>query len=184
MTRVKLPQDAEGHKSGETVDIDASRAKWLVTEGYASTAADADGVHATSVPAQHDPRLAENREDPDPTLREQMAAGLGLPGSGEHDEAEVTPVPTLAYPDPIERSNGKGDQAKGNAGKDVLERKAVATDAEEQAVELNPELAAEATAEGDKVEASSEKVEDAKEGAETTEEAAEAADKVVKRRRS
>jgi len=182
--RVKLHQEAEGRKPGETVDVPEERAKWLVAEGYASTTADADGVHATSVPAQHDPRLAANREEPDATLHEQMADGLGMPGSGEHDESEITPTPTLAYPDPIERTNGKGDPEKGDAGKEVLERKAVATDAEEQAVEENPELAAKATKAGDKVEASSQKVEEAKADADTTEEAAKAAETATKRRRS
>lgn len=182
--RVKLHQEAEGRKPGETVDVPEERAKWLVAQGYASTAADADGVHATSVPAQHDPTLAANREEPDPSLAKQMAAGLGMPGSGEENPNEITPKPALAYPDPVERTNGQGDPEKGEAGKAVLERKAAATDAEEQAVEENPELVERAQKANDKVEASSQKVEEAKADATTTEEAAAAAEKVVKRRRS
>src|SRR5689334_12237033 len=133
--RVKITQDVAGHKSGESVDVDDSYGKWLVAEGYASTSADSDGVHATSVPAQHDPRLAENREEPDRPLRERMANGLGMPGSEEPDDREITPTPTLANPMPAEKFNGKGDPGKGEKGKQALERQSLSTDAEEQAVE-------------------------------------------------
>jgi hypothetical protein len=181
--RVKLHQEAEAKKPGETVDVEEGRGKWLVAEGYASTPADADGVHATSVPEQHDPRLAQNREKPDPTLREQMADGLGMPGSGEPDPNEIEPHPHLDRPDPVERTNGQGDPEKGAKGKEVLERKALATDSSD-AVEEDPDVIEEVRKDNDKVEASSQKVEDAKEGTTTTEAAAEAAEKAVKRRRS
>jgi hypothetical protein len=129
--RIRLHQDIFGHKSGETIDYDATQAKWAVKEGYASTAADADGVHATSVPAKNDPRLAENvKGDANPTLHEQIEAGVLTPGEPDKDEV----YPTLQHPEDYhvpELTNGKGDPDKGEAGKAPLEAKAEKTDPED-----------------------------------------------------
>jgi hypothetical protein len=178
--RIKVHQDIEGVKSGQTVDVPEKRAKWLIAEGYASTAADSDGVHATSVDAKLDPTLAENNDSANDSLAEQMAAGLGKPG-------EVDPDPVDSQyagpPNPIEVTNGNGDPEKAEKGKAGLEAAAEKTDPED-APETNPEAVADAQKANDKAEAKVQKVEAAKEDADTTEEAAEAAAKVAKRRRS
>lgn len=183
--RIKLHDDVEGHKSGETVDVPESRAKWLLENGYASQAGrDADGVHATSVEAKLDPTLAENRKDePEPGLAERMDEGLGTPGFTKPDKDELVPQPYLDRPDPIERTNGKGDPEKAEKGKEALEARAEKADPEE-AVENDPEAAEEQRKENDKAEAKVEKLEDKKADAETTEEAAEIAAKTARRRRS
>ena len=69
--KLKLAQDVEGHKSGETVDVPADRAAFYLAEGYAthpdgkSRSDGGDMLLVSGVPAEKDPRLAENREDPD-----------------------------------------------------------------------------------------------------------------------
>lgn len=130
--RIKLHQDLFAHKSGETVDVETKLAKWAVAEGYASTAADADGVHATSVEAKNDPRLAENVSDkPNDSLAVQHSNGLVY---GKEDADPVTPVPTGGV-EMVEVTNGKGDPEKAEKGKETLEEKAVEADSE-QAVEV------------------------------------------------
>lgn len=125
--RVKLHQDIEGRKAGETVDVPDSRAKWLVAEGYASTSSKDDHrTGPTSVKADLDPRRAENvKGKPNDSLPEQMAAGLGTPT--EPDPDPVNP-PALDNPQPVERTNAKGDPAKGDAGKEKLEAAAEAAE--------------------------------------------------------
>ena len=133
--RIRLHDDVAGHKSGETVDVENDYAKWLVANGYASTSKDADGVRATSVPADQDPTLAENREEPDPTLREQMAKGLGTPGSAEPDESEIVPkpyVPGARDQHEAEVFNADGDPEAAEKGKDKLEEAAVKTQVDEE----------------------------------------------------
>jgi hypothetical protein len=183
--RLKLHDDVEGHKSGETVEVPEERAKWLLENGYASqTGRDADGVHATSVEAKLDPTLAENRKDkPERDLAERMAEGLGTPGSAKPDPREMAPKPYLDRPNPIELTNGKGDPAKAANGKEALEARAEKADPED-AVENDPAAAEEQREENDKAEAKVEKLEEKKADAETTEEAAEIAAKVAKRRRA
>lgn len=132
--RIKLHQDVEGHKAGETVEVKAERAKWLVAQGYASTSKDADGVRATSVPADDDPTLATNREDAGEGLRERMAAGLGTPGSAEVDDSEISPVPTIPDATKIEMTNGEGDPEKAATGRDALEAAAVKTEVDEEKI--------------------------------------------------
>jgi len=179
--RVKITQDIEGKKAGETVDIPEDRAKFYLAEGYATTAADQDGVHATSVDAKLDPRLAENRKDAaNATLGEQHADGLAVHSGDDPDDFERPPYQA---PNPVERTNGNGDQEKGLAGKASIEKGAVETDPED-APETNPEAVADAAKANDKAEAKVEKVEDAKADTATTEEAAAAAKKTASRRRS
>lgn len=136
MARIKLHHDIFGHKSGETVDVDKDKAAWAVAEGYASTAKDADGVHATSVPAKQDPRLAENADDePNGDLREQVAGGLMI--SDETDPDDDFAV-TLAHPEDYhqpEITNGAGKPEKAEDGKDALEKKAVADSEKAEPVE-------------------------------------------------
>lgn len=180
--RLKLHDDVEGHKSGETVDVPEERAKWLLANGYASQASvDADGVHATSVPAKLDPTLAENREEPEKSLAVKMDEGLGLPSDEPYDEK--APEPYLARPNPVELTNGKGDPEKAAKGKEALEARAEKTDPDD-APENNPEAVEDQREENDKAEDKVEKLEEKKADAETTEEAAEVAAKVAKRRRS
>jgi hypothetical protein len=152
MARIKLHHDIFGRKSGETIDVDADKAKWAVTEGYASTSTPADGVHATSVPAKQDPRLPENAEgEPNVDLRQQIADGLMLTPDTDED---ANFAPTLAHPENYhspELYNSKGDPEKGEKGKQALEAKAEAADPDE-AVEVTGDTAP-AAAENDKVEA-------------------------------
>ena len=136
MARIKLHHDIFQHKSGETIDVDADKAAWAVAEGYASTAKDADGVHATSVPAKQDPRLPENADDePNTDLREQIADGLMI---SDKTEADGDFAPTLAHPEEYhvpELTNGKGNVEKADDGKEALEDKAVADSEKTEPVE-------------------------------------------------
>ena len=125
--RVKLHDDVEGHKSGETVDVPDERAKWLVANGYASTAADADGVHATSVPAKDDPTLAENREPANESLDVQSARGDFKWDESKVEEDPVRPSERPGNTHP-EITNGEGDPEKGAKGKEALEKAAAQTD--------------------------------------------------------
>ena len=94
--RVKLHQDVKGRKSGETVDVPEGEGGWLVINGYASQASDStDKVNATSVPAEKDPTVAENRESPEeapPGVTEADAAPVpqGLGGQRASNVPELT----------------------------------------------------------------------------------------------
>ena len=121
--RIKLHDDVEGHKSGETVDVEETRAKWYLANGYASAASYNDDEHPEmGVLAKHDPMLADNvKAKPNDGLRDQMAAGLGTRG-------EADPDPIKPRTEPIERTNGKGNPEKAEAGKARVEDKAADTD--------------------------------------------------------
>ena len=75
MVMILLHQDVEGKKRGMTVDVPATRADWLVAQGYASTAASktVQHVNTTTVPLSSDPTNKANRELP-------SAPPLGFPG--------------------------------------------------------------------------------------------------------
>lgn len=154
--RIKLHQDVEGRKAGETVDVPEKRAKWLLAEGYASTSADSDGVHATSVPADLDPRLAENREKPDDSLRKQLSEGLGTPRPEDADPNEKTPKPFIpdAEGSMVEEVyNVKGDPEKAAKGRETIEKAAARQNEEtsdELAFEEDPENAPEPEPDPDK----------------------------------
>lgn len=180
--RIKLHDDVEGHKSGETVDVPEERAKYYLANGYASAPDyNADEHPELGVPAKIDPRLAENRKDePNVGLRAQLADGLGK--ATEPDADAVTPVPRSTG-DPVERTNGKGDPAKAEKGKAGLEKAADSTDPGD-APESDPALVEQRAAVADKVETKVAKVEDAKEGTETVAEAATAAKKTASRQRA
>lgn len=180
--RIKLHDDIEGHKSGETVDVPEERAKFYLANGYASAASyNADEHPEMGVPAKIDPRLAENRKDePNVDLRTQLADGLGK--NADNDPDAVTPVPRSTGT-PIELTNGKGDPAKAEKGKAGLEKAADSTDPDD-APEADPALVADRAAAADKVEAKVAKVEDAKDGTDTTAEAAAAAKKTANRQRA
>lgn len=62
--KVKLTSPAEGKQPGETVDVSAARARWLIAEGYAVGNEEVDGITMTAVEPKDDPTLAENREAP------------------------------------------------------------------------------------------------------------------------
>ena len=123
--RLKLHQDIEGKKAGQTAEVPEERARFYLAEGYASTSADQDGVHATSVKAKLDPRLAENAGDANRTLGEQHADGLVIAGEPNPD-----PVPTEPYvaPNPVERTNGEGNPETAEKGKEAAEKAADRTD--------------------------------------------------------
>lgn len=109
--KVTLHQDAEGKKAGESVDVPTSRAKWLITEGYASAGKDVDAATA-----EDDPRLPENAGNPNKSFAEQVEDGF----PAEADPNERAPKPKLDNPDPIERVNVEGDPEKAAKGKDKL----------------------------------------------------------------
>lgn len=153
--RLKLHDDVEGHKSGETVDVPEERAKWYLVNGYASAASYNDDENpSTGVPAKIDPTLADNREDkPNKGFHTQVAEDrLGV--TDEVDPDPFVPTSFTSNKEPIELTNGKGDPEKAAAGKEKLEDAAVKTDPE-KAPETNPEL----------VQANAEKAETAEEGA-------------------
>lgn len=153
--RIKLHDDVEGHKSGETVDVPEERAKWYLANGYASAASYNDDEHPeTGVLAKHDPMLAENvKEKPNKDFHTQVAEDhLGV--SPEVDEDVVVPTTFTSNKEPVELTNGKGNPEKAAAGKAKLEEAAVKTDSDE-APETNPEL----------VEANAKKADTAEEGA-------------------
>jgi hypothetical protein len=139
--RIKLHDDVEGHKSGETVDVPEERAKWYLANGYASAASynrDEDPV-AGGVLAKNDPTLASNRSDePNKTLPEVVAERDGWASAVSEDADDFAPTPR-AERAPIEATNGKGDPEKAAKGKAALEEKADATDATD-APESNPDL--------------------------------------------
>lgn len=132
--RIKLHDDIEGHKSGETVDVPKERAEWYLVNGYASHADYNDDENPkTGVPAKQDPTLATNVEaKPNESLPEQMAAGLGTPEKPDADPIE-------ARREPIELTNGKGNPEKAAAGKEKLEEAADATEPD-QAPEADGDL--------------------------------------------
>lgn len=159
--RIKLHDDIEGHKSGETVDVPKDRADYYLVNGYASAASYNDDENpATNVTADKDPTLAENRKDkPNDGLYDQLADGLGR--NGGEDTDDVKPMTAVSPHTPVELTNGKGDPEKADAGKEKLEQAAVATDSD-AAPETNPELVEDNAAKADKVEAKVQKVEDKK----------------------
>ena len=148
MVQMRLHQDVEGKKAGETADVPPERADFYEQEGYAVKVRGADkvdGVYRTSVPASKDPRLAENADDPNEGLHDQLASGLGKPGTLE-DTDDVRP--TLAHPEDYhspELLNVSGNLAKAEAGKEKAEDKAV-----EQDPEKAPEEAGETPAVAEK----------------------------------
>ena len=180
--RITLTDDVEGKKSGETIDVDAERAKWYLSHGYATTAAyNRDEDAAMSVPAKLDPTLAENRKDqPVTPLADQLADGLGLHTG---DEPDPTVPPERPEGVIVERTNAKGDPEKGETGKDRVETRSEGTDPED-APETNPELVETRTESADKVEDKTQAVEAAKDGADTTAEAEAAAKKKAARQRA
>jgi len=92
--KVKLHQDVEGAKSGDSIDVPADRAKFLIQEGYASTSKDVDGVTITSVPADIDPTLAKNREDAQPHVQDRIDA-VKFEQAEPVDEAKAEEVPEV-----------------------------------------------------------------------------------------
>lgn len=158
---MKLHQDVEGHKAGETVDVPLKRARFYEQEGYAvpvdgPLGDDVDGVYKTSVKAKDDPRLADNQTKtggPNASLREQLAEGLGTPTTPQAD-----PVGEVALdrPDPVERTNGEGNPVAAEKGKARAEDKAEDTDPEE-APEVAGETPDDAEAKADKGEKAAER---------------------------
>lgn len=160
--RIKVHDDIEGVKSGQTVDVPEERAKWYLANGYASSSTYNDEEHPESgVVAKLDPTLAENREDkPNDTLPEQIDAGVAR--ATKVDPDVVTPHKTPAdLFTPVETTNAKGDPDKAEPGKDKAEDKAAAKDPED-ATENDPELQEQRAEVADKREAQTEKVEAAK----------------------
>jgi hypothetical protein len=145
MVQMRLHQDVEGKKAGETADVPPERADFLEQEGYAVRTRGGeklDGVYRTSVPADKDPRLAENAEAPNTDLRTQMAEGLGLTDPEAEDADDVRPA--LEHPEDYhvpELNNAEGDFDKGMEGKVKVEEKAVAVS--EDADVVSPEVAGE-----------------------------------------
>jgi len=92
--KVKLHQDVEGAKSGDSIDVPADRAKFLIQEGYASTSKDVDGVTITSVPADIDPTLAENREEPQPHVQDRFDA-VKFEDAKPVDESKAEEIPEV-----------------------------------------------------------------------------------------
>jgi hypothetical protein len=173
--RIKLHDDVEGHKSGETVDVPEERAKWYLAKGYASSASYNDDEHPeTNVLAKLDPTLADNREDkPNKSLPEQVAEDkVGNPT--EPDADTVTPLTKTSGHVPVELSNGKGDPEKAAAGKDKVEEKQASTDPAD-APELNPDLVQTRSAAADTSEEGAQKASEAAAKAEAKEEGLEAA---------
>lgn len=114
--KVTLHQDAEGKKAGEIVDVPTSRAKWLVSEGYATANKELDAPTA-----EDDPTVAANAPEPHKSLGEQLENGLGM--ATEPDPDETVPAPALANPTPIEATNAKGDIEAADKGKAKIEAK-------------------------------------------------------------
>ena len=71
--KVKLTSPAEGKQPGETVDVSAARARWLISEGYAVGNEEVDGITMTSAEPKDDPTLAENREAPGEESKDKAA---------------------------------------------------------------------------------------------------------------
>ena len=92
--KVKLHQDVEGAKSGDTPDVPAARAKFLIEQGYASTSKDVDGLKATSVPADIDPTLAANREDAQPHVQDRIDA-VKFAEAEPVDESKAEEIPEV-----------------------------------------------------------------------------------------
>ena len=93
--KVKLHQDVEGAKSGDSIDVPADRAKFLIQEGYASTSKDVDGVTITSVPADIDPTLAENREEPQAHVQDRFDAVKLGQSEAKVDESKAEEIPEV-----------------------------------------------------------------------------------------
>lgn len=68
--KLTLTSPAEGKQPGETVDVDESRARWLIAEGYAIGNKDVDGITMRAAMPKDDPTLAENREAPGEPIKE------------------------------------------------------------------------------------------------------------------
>lgn len=149
--RIKLHDDVEGHKAGESIDVTKARGEWLLVNGYASAEDyDDDKNPSTGVPAskdQTDPKVT--KQEPLPNLREQMADGLGKPD-------KVDPDPVLHFVpgthEPIELTNGKGKPKAAEDGKDDLEEEAASSDPE-GAPENDPKVVQQRQKAADKVEA-------------------------------
>lgn len=65
--KIKLHQDVLGHRSGDTIDLEATEAQFYLREGYASKVrgSNQDMHLAGGVDAENDPTLAANREHAD-----------------------------------------------------------------------------------------------------------------------
>lgn len=81
--KVTLTSPAEGKQPGETVDVDESRAKWLIAEGYAVGDKDVDGITMTAADPKDDPTLAENREAPGEPVKEPKPKAAPRPAKAE-----------------------------------------------------------------------------------------------------
>jgi len=96
MPKVTLHQDCENRKAGEEVDsgeIDASRLKWLIGNGYASTDASRKTDHAneqTDVEAKHDPRDPANAAAGQGPERE-LTAPTASPSTGQNPPEAFDP---------------------------------------------------------------------------------------------
>lgn len=86
--KLTLTSPAEGKQPGETVDVDESRARWLIAEGYAIGNKDVDGITMRAAMPKDDPTLAENREAPG----EPIKAGSQTPQKPKQPKEEQPPT--------------------------------------------------------------------------------------------